>query len=41
MSETKVRIQDDLYRAVNGAWLETAVIPADRPTAGGFSDLDA
>ena len=40
MSETKVRIQDDLYRAVNGAWLETAVIPADRPTAGGFSDLD-
>ncbi|MCR5786762.1 MAG: M13 family peptidase [Acholeplasmatales bacterium] len=35
-----VRIQDDLYEAVNGAWLETAVIPSDRPTAGGFSDLD-
>jgi putative endopeptidase len=35
-----VRIQDDLYQAVNGKWLETAVIPADRPTAGGFSELD-
>ena len=40
MSEKKVRIQDDLYEAVNGEWLETAVIPDDRPTAGGFSDLD-
>jgi len=40
MSETKVRIQDDLYEAVNGEWLKTAVIPDDRPTAGGFSDLD-
>ena len=40
MSETNVRIQDDLYEAVNGAWLQTAVIPEDRPTTGGFSDLD-
>lgn len=40
MSETTVRIQDDLYEAVNGEWLRTAVIPEDRPTAGGFSDLD-
>ncbi len=40
MSEAKVRIQDDLYEAVNGEWLKTAVIPEDRPTAGGFSDLD-
>ena len=40
MSEAKVRIQDDLYEAVNGEWLKTAVIPDDRPTAGGFSDLD-
>ena len=40
MSETKVRIQDDLFHAVNGEWLETAVIPEDRPTAGGFSELD-
>jgi len=35
-----VRIQDDLYHAVNGEWLKTAVIPADRPTAGGFAELD-
>ena len=40
MDETKVRIQDDLYQAVNGEWLKTAVIPEDRPTTGGFSDLD-
>ena len=40
MSDTKVRIQDDLYMAVNGKWLETAVIPDDRPRTGGFSDLD-
>lgn len=36
----KVRIQDDLFEAVNGEWIKNAVIPADRPTAGGFSDLD-
>lgn len=36
----KVRIQDDLYHYVNGEWLETAVIPDDRPTAGGFSELN-
>ncbi len=36
----KARIQDDLYQAVNGEWIEHAVIPEDRPTAGGFSDLD-
>ncbi len=40
MSEKTVRIQDDLYEAVNGEWLKTAVIPDDRPTTGGFSDLD-
>lgn len=34
------RIQDDLYQAVNGEWLKNAVIPDDRPTTGGFSDLD-
>ena len=38
MNET-VRIQDDLYEAVNGEWLKTAVIPDDRPTTGGFSTL--
>ena len=40
MSETNVRIQDDLYEAVNGEWMKTAVIPDDRPRTGGFSDLD-
>ena len=33
------RIQDDLYQAVNGEWLETAVIPDDLPLTGGFIDL--
>ena len=36
----KTRIQDDLYQAVNGEWIEKAVIPEDRPTAGGFAELD-
>ena len=40
MSETTVRIQDDLYMAVNGEWLKTAVIPDDKPYTGGFGDLD-
>lgn len=35
-----VRIEDDLYEAVNGDWLKDAVIPDDRPVTGGFSDLD-
>ncbi len=34
-----IRIQDDLYEYVNHDWLETAVIPDDKPTAGGFADL--
>jgi putative endopeptidase len=40
MEKDTVRIQDDLYQAVNGQWLKTAIIPDDRPTAGGFSQLD-
>ena len=40
MSEKNIRIQDDLYWAVNGEWMEKAVIPDDKPTTGGFSDLD-
>ena len=40
MSDNAVRIQDDLFQAVNGEWLEKAVIPDDRPTAGGFAELD-
>lgn len=33
------RYQDDFYEAVNGEWDKTAVIPADKPRTGGFSDL--
>ena len=40
MSEANVRIQDDLYEAVNGEWLKTAVIPDDRPATGSFMCLD-
>jgi len=38
--EKQVRVQDDLFQYVNGAWLKSAVIPSDRPTTGGFADLD-
>ena len=34
-----VRIQDDLYRSVNGEWLDNAVIPADKPATGSFDRL--
>lgn len=39
MADQKVRIQDDLYEAVNGEWEATAVIPDDKPATGGFQDL--
>ena len=32
-------IKDDLYMAVNGDWLKTAKIPADKAATGGFYDL--
>ncbi|MFT9213979.1 M13 family metallopeptidase [Liquorilactobacillus ghanensis] len=32
-------IKNDLYQAVNGDWLKTAKIPADKPLTGGFADL--
>ncbi len=35
-----IRIQDDLYEAVNGDWIKNATIPSDRPVAGGFAELD-
>ena len=35
----KVRIQDDLYTYVNQETLDKLVIPADKPTAGGFAVL--
>ncbi|MDR0432218.1 MAG: peptidase M13 [Bifidobacteriaceae bacterium] len=34
-----VRPQDDLYRHVNGQWLETFEIPADRGSDGAFREL--
>lgn len=40
MAYKDIRIQDDLYKFVNQEWIDNAVIPSDRPTAGGFSDLD-
>lgn len=32
-------LKDDFYDYVNGEWMETAVIPADKPATGGFQDL--
>ena len=34
-----IRPQDDLFGHVNGRWLETAEIPADLSSTGGFVDL--
>ena len=38
-TDTSVRPQDDLFRFVNGQWLATAAIPADRPSSGAFTTL--
>ncbi|MEM7314096.1 MAG: hypothetical protein AAF497_13195, partial [Planctomycetota bacterium] len=35
----KVRIQDDLYQAVNGEWLQTKEIPPDKSNYGSFTAL--
>ena len=40
MENNKVRIQDDLYHFVNQEKLDQLVIPDDKPTAGGFSELN-
>ncbi|WP_028709123.1 M13 family metallopeptidase [Propionicicella superfundia] len=37
--DPSVRPQDDLFRHVNGRWLQTAEIPADKPMAGAFVHL--
>lgn len=37
--KSSVRPQDDFYRYVNGAWLDTAEIPADRAVDGSFYAL--
>ena len=30
--DTAVRVQDDLFRHVNGAWIERTPIPEDKPS---------
>jgi len=37
--DTSVRPQDDFFRYVNGTWLETTEIPADRTNTGVMMDL--
>ncbi len=37
--DTSVRPQDDFYRYVNGTWLQTAKIPADKSRYGSFIEL--
>lgn len=37
--DKKVRPQDDFYRYVNGTWLDTTEIPADKSTYGSFTAL--
>jgi putative endopeptidase len=37
--DSGVRIQDDLFRHVNGTWLKTTEIPADKPLTGAFIEL--
>ena len=38
-ADHSVRPQDDLYRHVNGAWLNSTTIPDDRPLEGTFTAL--
>jgi predicted metalloendopeptidase len=35
-----VRVQDDFFAHINGKWLATAVIPADKASWGSFAKLD-
>ncbi|MCF0142297.1 MAG: M13 family peptidase [Parasporobacterium sp.] len=34
-----IKIQDDLFSFVNQEWIDSAVIPEDKPSTGGFADL--
>ena len=38
--DTTSRAQDDLFRAVNGKWLDSFQIPADKSNYGSFTKLD-
>ncbi|MPT31462.1 MAG: M13 family peptidase, partial [Chryseobacterium sp.] len=37
--DTSIRPQDDFYNYVNGTWMKTAKIPADKPSWGSFTQL--
>ncbi len=37
--DTDVRVQDDLFRHVNGTWIEQTPIPDDKPLTGSFMVL--
>jgi len=37
--DSRVRLADDLFRHVNGRWLETEPIPEDKPMTGAFVRL--
>ncbi|HEX8786578.1 MAG TPA: M13 family peptidase, partial [Telluria sp.] len=37
--DPSVRAQDDLYEHLNGKWLKTVEIPADKSRWGSFSEL--
>lgn len=37
--DPSIRPQDDLFRHVNGHWLDSVEIPSDKPAAGVFLDL--
>jgi putative endopeptidase len=37
--KASVRPQDDLYRHMNGTWIDSATIPADRSSDGAFYEL--
>lgn len=39
LMDKSVRPQDDFYNYVNGGWMKTAVIPADKSSWGSFNEL--
>ena len=38
-NDPKTRVQDDVFRAINGGWMETTEIPEDLPWIGSFVEL--
>jgi predicted metalloendopeptidase len=39
-ADRSIRPQDDLYRYLNGKWLETFQLPPDKATYGSFTHID-